>query len=104
MIIGKTTPAAAAVPDRPLKIVVEPAASGGYRLQVQDRSAIALSAEAPRQSLLVLARKVQQALETLGPVPVDLYYDDAVPWDIVVKVYDVLYGLGLRNITLRIEE
>ena len=67
-------------------------------------SAIRLFEENPQESLLVLARKVRQELETTGPVPVELYYDDAISWDIVVKVYDVLYALGLQNITFRIEE
>jgi hypothetical protein len=33
-----------------------------------------------------------------------LYCDDGVSWDLVVKIYDVLYGLGAQNITFRIEE
>ena len=103
VIVGKTLPQAAAAQDTPLKIFVEADASGCL-MRVQNRPAVKFSTENPQQSLLVLARKVQQALETTGPVPVELYYDDAVPWDVVVKVYDLLYGLGLQNITFRIEE
>ena len=44
------------------------------------------------------------AIDFTGPVPVELYYDDAISWDIGVKVYDVLYALGLQKITFRIEE
>ncbi|MHC5158778.1 MAG: hypothetical protein ACYSN8_01920, partial [Planctomycetota bacterium] len=69
-----------------------------------NRPRVRLLDENPQESLLVLARKVRQELETNGPVPVELYYDDVISWDIVVKVYDVLYGLGLQNITFRIEE
>jgi biopolymer transport protein ExbD len=103
VIVGKTSPQPAAAQDTPLKIFVE-ANPSGYQLRVEDRPAIRLFDQNPQESLLVLARKVRQELETTGPVPVELYYDDAIPWDIVVKVYDVLYALGLQNITFRIEE
>ena len=103
VIVGKTTPRSVAAQDTPLKVFVE-ANPSGCLLRVENRPAIKLSDENPAESLLVLARKVRQELETTGPVPVELYYDDAVSWDIVVKVYDVLYALGLQNITFRIEE
>ncbi|MEN8127725.1 MAG: biopolymer transporter ExbD [Planctomycetota bacterium] len=103
VIVGKASPQNAVTKDTPLKIFIEPAPSGCL-LRIGNRPPIALSAENPSESLLVLARKVRLALETTGPVPVELYYDDAIPWDIVVKVYDVLYGLGAQNITFRIEE
>lgn len=103
VIVGKTNPQTAAAQDTPLKIFIE-VDSSGCLLRVENRPAIRLFDEKPQESLLVLARKVRQALETTGPVPVELYYDDAISWDIVVKVYDVLYALGLQNITFRIEE
>ena len=103
VIVGKTTSKPAATQDTPLKIFVETKPSG-HQLRVENRPAIRLFEENPQESLLVLARKVRQELETTGPVPVELYYDDAISWDIVVKVYDVLYALGLQNITFRIEE
>ncbi len=103
VIMGKTNPKPAVIQDTPLKIFIEPNPSGCL-LRVEGRPAIKLSDENRSESLLVLARKVQQALETTGSVPVELYYDDAISWDIVVKVYDVLYALGLQNITFRIEE
>ena len=103
VIVGKTTPQPAVTQNPPLKVFVEPSPSGCL-LRVENRPAIRLFDENPQESLLVLARKVRQALETTGPVPVELYYDDTISWDIVVKVYDVLYALGLQNITFRIEE
>ena len=103
VIVGKSNPQPAVTQDTPLKIFVESSPSGCL-LRVENRPAIKLSDENPSESLLVLARKVQQTLETTGPVPVELYYDDVISWDIVVKVYDVLYALGLQNITFRIEE
>ena len=102
VIVGKTPSQAVATQQMPLKVFVETAPSG-CSLRVENRPAITLSSENLQESLLVLARKVRQALETTGPVPVELYYDDAIEWDIVVKVYDVLYALGLEDITFRIE-
>ncbi|MHC4782366.1 MAG: ExbD/TolR family protein [Planctomycetota bacterium] len=103
VIMGKTNPQPAVIEDTPLKIFIE-ADSSGCLLRVGNRPRVRLLDENPQESLLVLARKVRQELETNGPVPVELYYDDVISWDIVVKVYDVLYGLGLQNITFRIEE
>ena len=103
VIVGKTSPQSPIIQDTPLKIFIE-ADSSGCLLRVENRPAITLSDENPQESLLVLARKVRQELEATGPVPVELYYDDAISWDIVVKVYDVLYALGTQNITFRIEE
>ena len=103
VIVGKTSPQSATMQDTPLKIFIE-ADPSGCLLRVENRPAIRLFDEKPSESLLVLARKVRQELEATGPVPVELYYDDAISWDIVVKVYDVLYALGLQNITFRIEE
>jgi len=103
VVVGKPSVAVAATPDAFLKVFVE-VEKGGCVLRIEGRSPIELSDENPQEALLVLARKVQQELETTGPVPVELYYDDAVSWDIVVKVYDVLYAMGLQNITFCIEE
>lgn len=103
VMVAKAGPPPAAAEDRRLKIFVE-ADAAGCRLRVEDRPPIQLSEVNPSESLLVLARKVRRELEATGPVPVELYCGDAVSWDIVVKVYDVLYALGLQNITFRIEE
>ena len=103
VIVGKAHPQPAATEPMPLKIFVEPAPSG-CRIRVQNNPAILLSEQNPQEALLVLARTVRQLLETAGPEAIELYYDDAVSWDAVVKIYDLLYALGTRNITFRIEE
>ena len=102
VIVGKTDSKVELSQDMSLRIYME-ADTSGFFLRVEDRPAIKVHDD-PKESLLVLTRKVQQALEATGPIPVELYCDDAVSWDIVVKVYDVLYALGLENITFRIEE
>ena len=103
VIVGQPAPQTVAAEQTPLKIFIEPDPSG-YQMRVQHHPAIILPEDNPREALLVLARKVRQTLEATGPVPIELYYDDAIAWDAVVKIYDVLYALGLQNITFRIEE
>lgn len=103
VVVGKTTPKSVASNENPLAIYVQ-TDPDGYRLSVADHPGIPLDAEHPEQALLVLANKVQQLLEATGAVPIEVYYDDAVSWDIVVKVYDVLYAMGTENITFRIDE
>ncbi len=93
------TPPAA---QEPLPIHVK-AAPDGCVIRVGDRTGITLSAQNPQEGLLVLTRIVQGRVETAGFQPVELYCDDAVAWDIVVKVYDVLYVMGAKDITFRID-
>ena len=100
---GQATPPTVMAQQDPLKIQVR-AGLDGCQISVENQLPILLSQDDPQQSLLVLTRSVRDVMETAGPVPIELYYDDAVSWDIVVKVYDVLYALGSQNITFRFEE
>jgi biopolymer transport protein ExbD len=103
VFVGKTSTRPVTAKEKPLKIYIE-ALPHGCRLRVENRTEITLDGKKPQEALLVLAQKVQQAIENTGPVPVELYCQDAVAWDIIVKVYDVLYALGADSITFRIEE
>ncbi len=102
VVMGRTDPQVTVTQDTPLKIFIEPDVSGCL-LRIDNGNPITLSGDNPQEALLALAQQVRQELET-DPVPVELYCDDAVSWDIVVKVYDILYALGTQNITFRIEE
>jgi biopolymer transport protein ExbD len=86
----------------PLKIVIEKG-GGGFLLKVGSKPEIMLNEQEPADALLLLAKKAQESLEMEDLQAVELYCQDEVPWDIVVKVYDALYALGLRNITIRVE-
>lgn len=103
VFVGQTTPPAAVTQQEPLKIRVR-ADLAGCQMSVGNQLPILFSQDDPQQSLLVLARSVRQVMETGAPASIELYYDDAVSWDVVVKVYDVLYALGSHNITFRFEE
>ena len=103
VFVGQTKPPAVRVQDEPLIIQVRSGLTG-CQMSVGNQLPIRLSQDDPQQSLLVLTRSVRQIMESGGPASIELYYDDAVPWDVVVKVYDVLYALGSHNITFRFEE
>ena len=103
VFVGNTTPEPVMANDTPLAVYVQ-TGPDGYRLSVADHPSIPLDAQRPQQALLLLAREVQQSLQAMGAVPIEVYYDDAVSWDVVVKVYDVLYTMGTENITFRIDE
>lgn len=100
---GRTQTQAAQTPQKILHIRVE-TIQAGCLLKIDNRPPITLSQSEPADALLVLARRVRQELQAAGNIPIELNYDDAVPWDTVVKVYDVIYALGTQNITFRIEE
>jgi biopolymer transport protein ExbD len=90
-------------PNKATKIYIKPQ-QNGCRIGIDDRIEINLDAQNFQQDLLLLAQEVQLITKNLGPVPMELYCQDSVPWDFVVKIYDVLYALGARSVTFRIEE
>ena len=87
----------------PLPIQVK-ARQTGCLVIVAGQPETILSTENPAEGLLVLTQRVQNRFESEGCAPIELYCDDAVTWDFVVKIYDVLYALGAQDITFRIEE
>jgi len=103
VFVGHTSPQTTAANDIPLAVYVR-TDTDGYRLSVSNLPPIILADETPNAALLTLAEHIRQTLEATGPAPIEVYYDDAVSWDVVVKVYDVLYALGSENITFRIDE
>lgn len=86
----------------PLKIVVEKTEKGIF-LKVGSKPAILFNERNAEDALLILAKKAQESLENGESQAVDLYCQDAIPWGIVVKVYDVLYATGLQDIAFRVE-
>ncbi len=101
-VSGAQTPARSTV-QKSLSIQVKPTADGCI-IHMAEHSGITLSAQSPQEGLLVLTRTMQDRIEVAGFQPIELYCDDAVSWDIVVKVYDVLYAMGAQDITFRIDQ
>ncbi len=64
----------------------------------------AIAADDPAEGLLKLTDIIRNYVETSGSGPIELTCEDAVSWDLVVKIYDVLVALGAEDMTFRIEE
>ena len=103
VFVGQPSTQSVSVTNEVLNIVVQTDGLG-CTITVQNHPPIVLNGLNPSQSLLTLARDVERILVKSGAIPIELYYDDTVPWDVVVKVYDVLYAMGADTITFRIEE
>jgi len=87
----------------PLQIQVKVCQEGCLAI-VPGQPETIFSIENPAEGLVVLTQRVQNRFESEGSGPIELYCDDTVAWDFVVKIYDVLYALGAQDITFRIEE
>lgn len=89
----------------PLELAILPEAAG-CAVTLGDAEPILISHEQPATGLAVLAEQVRQTVlaDEGRPAPIRLNCDDAVSWELVTKVYDVLYGLGARDITFVVKE
>lgn len=89
----------------PLRVKIEEGTDGS-RVEVGDRM-IAISPEQPAEGLAQLANRIEEVAagqHRTADDPVELVCGEAVPWDTIVKVYDVLHTLGLSNITFVVAE
>lgn len=100
--VAKGAGQAAPQPVTPLEVKVE-VSPEGFLLRVANKPPVTLDPADPAEGLLVMAEKVKSSLETEGTGVIDLYCHDGVPWDVVMKVYDALYAMGIREITFRVD-
>ncbi|MHC4551807.1 MAG: ExbD/TolR family protein [Planctomycetota bacterium] len=102
IILGTASAQTPQVDQTPLAVEIKPVADG---CTVTIGAAhVTLTTEDPKTGLLELTQAIQANAQTMQNRPIELYCDDAVAWDHVVKVYDVLYALGAKDITFRIEK
>lgn len=102
ILMGQSDAASAQVEPRTIPIRIG-AVEGGCMVIVDDGTKISITEESPADGLLELTQCIQQ-VGTAGAGPIELYCEDAVSWNLVVKIYDVLYALGVQNITFRIDQ
>lgn len=102
IVLGTANAQTPQIDQTPLAVTLKPAANGC--IVTLGSANIPLTADDPKAGLLELTQTIQANAQTAGNRPVELYCDDAVAWDHVVKVYDVLYALGAQDITFCIEE
>lgn len=68
---------------------------------------VQLDHEAIEASLATFANSFREVLilqNRTGADPVQIQCDDTVKWDVLVKVYNVLYGLGVSDITFGLND
>jgi biopolymer transport protein ExbD len=93
--------------------VVEPlvlnirARSGGCSVHIGQGQGVAVSENEPQMGMMRFGGDLEEVMKKhkrTSADPVEIVCDDAVEWQYVVKVYDVLYGLGINDITFRMTE
>ena len=103
VFVGNSDAQAVQLPQKTLAISIKPIQLGCI-IEFPDHSPIVLSYSDPQEGLLHLTQNVRQINEITPITAIELFYDDQIMWDSVVKIYDVLYAIGARDITFRIEE
>lgn len=77
--------------------------TGGCTVTLEKGTAVVILHETPLTGLAELAEQVHQTAQA-GARPIQIQCDEAVPWDLVTKIYDVLFGMGARDITFVVED
>lgn len=104
IILGSTTPQIVQAVQTPLAVTIKPDAVG-CRVHLENHAPIRLASGNPQEGLLMLSQMINEMpASDRRHRPIEIYCDDAVQWDFVVKIYDALYALGARDITFRVEE
>lgn len=102
-IFVSKTPASAAVEQKPLQIYLQ-SRDAQTHLRIAGRPQILIDDMGTEDALLVFAQQFEEVFRTGTVSSVEICCDDAVQWDLVVKVYDVIYAMGNENITFRYQE
>lgn len=103
-------PAAASGPSA---AVVEPllirvtGSGGGCKIQFGQNAAIQVSAATVDVDMAAAVQSLQAVMirqkRTIGD-PVELIFDNKVRWDYTAKIYNLLFGLGIKDITFRLND
>ena len=85
----------------PLAITIH-AETGGCVILLSDTASTHIDNATPEAALAVFADRLQAALQSQRRTtadPVEILCDDQVKWDHLVKVYNILYAMGITDIT-----
>ena len=104
LVFGEST-APVDSPLMSLELTLMPDAAG-CAVKLADQETLVIAYETPGVGLAALAEQVRRIVPSAEgrQTPILLRCDDAVSWELVTKVYDVLYGLGARDITFVVKE
>jgi len=100
LVFGTEAASTLTQPPKSLELAILPRAEG-CTVVLNGAETIFISQTTPAQGLAALAESVRTAVapDQGRHMPIQLHCDDAVSWDMVTKIYDILYGLGARDIT-----
>ena len=90
----------------PLSIQITPT-SAGCRVQIGASYAIDIPSQNPEQGLASLMEQTRQCLleqKRYASDPVEIICAGKVKWENLAKIYNVLYGMGLTDITFQMTE
>ncbi len=79
----------------------------GCRVQIGSISTVDIPFDAPEQNLALMMEKIAQCLLEQNRYvrdPVEIICAAEVKWEQLAKIYNVLYGMGLTDITFRMTE
>jgi len=100
------TVAQTAVKPEPLTIQITPTASG-CRVQIGSSYAVDIPSQNPEQALASLMEQIKQCLleqKRYASDPIEIVCAAKVKWGNLVKINNVLYGMGLTDITFQMTE
>ena len=102
-IFVSKTPFSAVTEQKPLEIHIQKSQIG-TRIRIAGKSDVSIENMGTQDALLAFAQAFEETVRAENFPSVEICCDDAVQWDLVVKVYDVIYAMGSQNITFRYHE
>ena len=97
---------AGAVKPEPLTIRIE-AAEDGCAVGIAGFSQVRIEAETIEENLAFLAEQLDACLKQqkrFASDPVEIICEDDVKWEYLAKIYNILYGAGLSDITFSVTQ
>jgi biopolymer transport protein ExbD len=94
------------VKPEPLVIQITPT-NAGCRVQIGLSRAVNIPAQNPEQGLALLMEQTKQCLleqKRYAADPVEIVCAGKVKWENLAQIYNVLYGMGLTDITFQMTE
>lgn len=94
------------VKPEPLTIQITPT-NAGCRVQIGSSHAVDIPSQSPEQGLASLMEKTRQCLleqKRYASDPVEIVCAGKVNWENFVRIYNVLCGMGLTDITFQMTE
>jgi biopolymer transport protein ExbD len=79
----------------------------GCTVQIGTFAAVAIGEESIDEDLIILTEKVRDCLDAqkrFASDPVEIVCAPAVKWEYVARIYNMLYGAGLTDITFAMTE